>query len=114
MEREGGPDAAAFPPPAAPPFVFAPPAGARGILPASLQALLESLASSACGESASATRPSFSPLVVAARSGVLCSAVLLATTRNDSGSLLLVLAFFAALVGALAYLPLLAVGRTRR
>jgi hypothetical protein len=103
MEREGGP-AAAFPPPA--PLLSPSRRRGSGLL-TSLQALLESLASSACGENAS-TVPS-SPLDAAR--GALCSA---ATTTREDASSLFVLALVSALIGALAYLSLLAMGRARR
>ena len=106
-EREGGP-AAAFVPPA--PRV-SPSAGQRGGLQVTLQALLESLASSACGESASTGAPSSSPSPLVAARGVLCSAVAM---RGEDSSSLFVLAFAAALVGAILYLTLLSVGRARR
>lgn len=108
-EREGGPAKAAFPPPAVPPS-----AGQRGGLQAPLRALLGSLAASACGESASTARakPSSNSHPFVAARGVFCSAM--RGEEDSSSSSLFVLAFAAALFGALVYLTLLAVGRARR
>lgn len=101
--RESGlPPPAAFPPPAP---LLASPAGAGGI-----QALLSSLASSACGQSAAESRatPSSSSFVVGnIVKQRFCS------SEEGSGSLLF-LSLFAALVGLFAYLSLLAVDRARR
>ncbi len=103
--REGGPAAAAFAPPSPRP---APTRGPGG-LQASLGEFAASLAASACGESAAEMR---FPLSFVAARDRLCSALM--GRDHASSSLLLVLSFFVALVGAIAYLSLLAVGRARR